>query len=160
MEALAGAVKTNDNNDEFRDSMTILECFWMVTKMAVPLVIGMLLYLLVQLTNTYFVGNLNDPALLAGVGMGNMLINVLIFAVCQGLNGALETLVSQSFGAQKFEACGIYLNRGKIICTMLFIPIVLIFIFSDKILIALHQDAEISHIARMYCCVLIPGAWA
>ena len=47
MEALAGAVKTNDNNDEFRDSMTILECFWMVTKMAVPLVIGMLLYLLV-----------------------------------------------------------------------------------------------------------------
>ena len=81
MEALAGAVKTNDNNDEFRDSMTILECFWMVTKMAVPLVIGMLLYLLVQLTNTYYVGNLNDPALLAGVGMGNMLINVLIFAV-------------------------------------------------------------------------------
>ena len=79
---------------EFPDEMTILQCFWMVTKMAVPLVIGMLLYIFVQMLNTYFVGNLNEPALLAGVGMGNMLINVLCFAVTQGLNGSLETLVS------------------------------------------------------------------
>ena len=49
--------------------------------MAIPLVIGMLLYLLVQNVNVYFIGNLNDPPLLAGVGMGNMLINVLCFAV-------------------------------------------------------------------------------
>jgi len=31
---------------------------------------------------------------MAGVGMGNMLINVLAFAIMQGLNGALETLIS------------------------------------------------------------------
>lgn len=31
--------------------------------------------------------------------MGNMLINVLAFAVCQGLNGALETLISSCYGA-------------------------------------------------------------
>ena len=30
--------------------------------------------------------------------MGNMLINVLAFAIMQGLNGALETLVSRSYG--------------------------------------------------------------
>ena len=95
MDELAGAVKTNDDSKEvFRDNMNILECFWLVTKMAIPLVIGMLLYLLVQLTNTYFIGNLNQPTLLAGVGMGNMLVNVLVFAVTQGLNGALEALVS------------------------------------------------------------------
>ena len=43
MEAQAGAAKTNDNNDEFRDNMTILECYWMVTKMAVPLIFGFIL---------------------------------------------------------------------------------------------------------------------
>lgn len=145
---------------EFPDEMTILQCFWMVTKMAVPLVCGMLLYLLVQLTNTYFVGNLNEPALLAGVGMGNMLINVLCFAVTQGLNGALETLVSQSYGAQKYQECGIFLNRGKVVCTLIMIPIVVIYVLSDKILIALDQDPEISIIARRYCCILIPGIWA
>jgi Na+-driven multidrug efflux pump len=36
--------------------------------------------------------------------MGNMLINVLAFAVIQGLNGALETLISQSFGASQNKA--------------------------------------------------------
>ena len=61
--------------------MTLLQCFWEITKMAIPLIFGLLLFLIVQLTNTYFVGNMNEPKLLAGVGMGNMLINVLCFAV-------------------------------------------------------------------------------
>ena len=78
----------------FRDDMTILECFWEITKLATPMIFGMFVYLMVMLVNCYFIGHLNDPVLLAGVGMGNMLINVLCFAVVQGLNGALETLVS------------------------------------------------------------------
>lgn len=41
----------------------------------------MLAFILVQLINTAFIGNLNDPILLGGVGMGNMLINVLGFAI-------------------------------------------------------------------------------
>ena len=126
-----------DAGMKFPDDMTLLQTFWMVTKMAIPLIVGMLLYLLVQLTNTYFVGNLNKPALLAGVGMGNMLINVLCFAVIQGLNGALETLVSQSFGAKKYEECGIFLNRGKVVATIIMVPIIVIYLLSDKILIAL-----------------------
>jgi len=90
--ALTSEVAPSDFN--FADDMTMLQCFWLVTRMAIPLVVGMLLFLLVQMTNTYYIGNLNEPKLLAGVGMGNMLINVLCFAVTQGLNGALETLVS------------------------------------------------------------------
>lgn len=81
------------------DDMTTLEVLWFVTKLAVPMIFAMLIFMLVQLVNTYFVGHLNDPVILAGVGMGNMLINVFCFAVVQGLNGALETYVSQSFGA-------------------------------------------------------------
>ena len=117
--------------------MTMLQCFWLITRMASTLIVGLLLFLIVQLTNTYFIGNMNEPKLLAGVGMGNMLINVLCFAVIQGLNGALETLVSQSYGAQKYETCGIFLNRGKFVASLIMIPIVILYIFSDKILIAL-----------------------
>ena len=54
----------------------------------------MLLFLLVQLTNIFFIGRLNDAKLLAGVGLGVMLINFLCFAVILGLNGSLETFVS------------------------------------------------------------------
>ena len=109
-----------------------------ITKFATPMIFGMLVYLMVQLTNTFFIGHLNDPVLLAGVGMGNMLINVLCFAVAQGLNGALETFVSQAFGASKYDVCGVYLNRGKFVCSMIMIPIVIIYIFSEDILVALH----------------------
>lgn len=95
---LADAMKEgSDDSDaapQFSDDMTLLQCFWLITKMASTLIVGLVLFLIVQLTNTYFIGNMNEPKLLAGVGMGNMLINVLCFAVIQGLNGALETLVS------------------------------------------------------------------
>lgn len=72
---------SQSKSEQFSSEMTILQCFWVVTKMATPTIIGMFLYLLVQLVNTYYVGNKNEPALLAGVGMGNMLINVLCFAI-------------------------------------------------------------------------------
>jgi Na+-driven multidrug efflux pump len=57
-------------------------------------IISMFFYMLVQLINTYYIGHSNEPTLIAGVGMGNMLINVLAFVIMQGLNGALETLIS------------------------------------------------------------------
>lgn len=119
-----------------------------VAQLATQPILSMLFYVLVQLINTFFVGNLNNAALLGGVGMGNMLINVLGFAVQQGLNGALETLVSQSYGNNQLEMCGKYLNRGRLICAALTIPLIIIFLFSDSILIALGQDKEISLIAR------------
>lgn len=75
--------------------------FWIVIKLSVGPIISMIFYMIVQLVNTWFIGHTNDPRLIAGVGMGNMLINVLAFATMQGMNGALETLISQSFGASK-----------------------------------------------------------
>ena len=92
--------------------------------------------------------------------MGSMLINILAFAVIQGLNGSLETLVSQSYGAKKFRLCGVYLNTGKIVATCTMIPVSIIYLFSDKILVALGQDPTVAMIAKHYCCVLIPGIWA
>lgn len=64
-------------------------------------------------------------------------MNVLAFAVTQGLNGALESLVSQAYGFGKFKLCGIYLNRGRAICSVVLLPIALVFFISDKLLISI-----------------------
>ena len=61
----------------------------------------MMFFAIIGLMNTFFIGHTNDSTLIAGVGMGNMLINVFAFAVMQGLNGALESLVSVSYGASE-----------------------------------------------------------
>mmetsp|Transcript_40700 Transcript_40700/g.62113 ORF Transcript_40700/g.62113 Transcript_40700/m.62113 type:complete len:483 (+) Transcript_40700:431-1879(+) len=132
----------------------------------------MVFYMFVQLINTYYIGHTNSSALIAGVGMGNMLINVLAFAIMQGLNGALETLISQSYGASQNtefsdayrtkmrRMCGVFYNRGRFVCTLVMIPMAIIFIFSDNILIAIKQDAQVSTIANHYVTLLIPGVWA
>jgi Na+-driven multidrug efflux pump len=60
----------------------------------------------VQITSVFFIGNLNDPVILASVGLGNMMVNVLAFAVTQGLNGALEYYVSNAFGMKHYKECG------------------------------------------------------
>jgi MATE family multidrug resistance protein len=97
---------------------------------------------------------------MAGVGMGNMLINVMGMAVIFGFNGAIETLVSQAYGFGKFKLCGVFLNRGKSVVTAILIPIIVLFVYSDKILIAIGQNPDISIISKHYVVTLIPGCWA
>lgn len=92
--------------------------------------------------------------------MGLMLINIIAFAILSGLNKTLDTFVSQSFGANSYELCGVYLNRGRLVNTVLMLPISLIFINCERILILLKQDPEISRIASKVCCMMIPGIWA
>lgn len=104
--------------------------------------------------------------------MGNMLINILAFAIMQGLNGALESLISQAYGSSNLqgkgdkykiamrEKCGNLFNRGRFVVTVIMVPIIIIFSLSDKILIGLGQDPTVSKIARNYCTILIPGVWS
>ena len=61
---------------------------------AIPSSIGMLVYFCQGITNVVFIGNLSNSTLLAGVGIGNMLQNIICYSTMIGLNGALDTLVS------------------------------------------------------------------
>ena len=90
---------------------------------------------MVQLLNILYVGQMSSD-LLAGVGLGNMLLNVLIFAVTMGLNGTIESFVAWSFGQGDKEMWGIHLNRARIVVTAVIIPPTILFLFMDKILIA------------------------
>lgn len=81
-------------------------------------------------------GHESDPDLIAGVGLGAMLLNVCCFAISQGLNGTLETYVSQAYGAKRYKQCGVYLNRARAILLVVLFPVAIIFIFADYILIA------------------------
>jgi multidrug resistance protein, MATE family len=56
--------------------------------------------------------------------------------------------------------CGVLHNRGRFVVSVVMIPIIVIFAFSDTILVKLHQDAAVASIARTYVCLMIPGVWA
>ena len=44
--------------------------------------------------NIVFIGSLNDPTKLAGIGLGNMVLNLFANGILIGVNTALETFVS------------------------------------------------------------------
>ena len=149
-----------EDEDFFRmkdkEEMTFFQSFWLACKRSSPTILTMIFFQMVQLLNILYVGRVSST-LLAGVGLGNMLLNVLVFALTMGLNGTVETFVSWSFGSGDKAVCGWHLNRARVVVTAILIPIVVLFLFIDKILISCQQDAEISKIARDYCVWTIPG---
>ena len=77
-----------------------------------------------------FIGQLNEPILLAAVGMGTMVLNMCGFGPYMGLNSGLETLAAQAIGAQNMNLAGTYLQRGRIVVVSAFFPMMLCFAFS------------------------------
>jgi Na+-driven multidrug efflux pump len=41
-----------------------------------------------------FIAHFGDEAMIAGVGMGNMINNIICLSIIMGMNGAVETLIS------------------------------------------------------------------
>ena len=104
---------------------------------------------------TYFIsavyaGYLNDESKLAGVGLGICLLESLTFVIILGMNGALDSLVSQAYGANQLVLCGVYLNRARVINTILFIPLVSILLFTRQILALFGQEESVIEHAHTY----------
>ena len=47
-----------------------------------------------EIVNMIFIGRLNDPEQLAGVGLGNMYVNIVSQSIIIGVNGGIGTLVA------------------------------------------------------------------
>ena len=65
-----------------------------VLNQAIPAILTSLAFMMQENINLIFIGQLNNPTMMAGVGMGNMLINMIGLTPAWGLHSALETLVS------------------------------------------------------------------
>ena len=78
-------------------------------KLSLPNVLAMFFEMFSEVINAYYVGHFNDTVLLGGYGIGCMLQNIFIFAIFNGMNGAIETLVSISFGREDYRSCGLHL---------------------------------------------------
>ena len=107
---------------------------------------------------TLFANNLSDTAL-AGVGIGSAFNELLCITLLTGLNQAQQTLVSQAYGYGNLSLCGVLLNRGRIIVILIFVPLTLMMSYSDSILEALNQDAEVTQYAFSYILLSTPGTF-
>jgi len=79
-------------------------------KSSVPQIASMVSFKFTVIINAFFLSLAgyyrietleNTTNIIKGIGLGNMILNTLCFAISQGLNGSLETLVSQAYGASQ-----------------------------------------------------------
>ncbi|CDW88643.1 na+-driven multidrug efflux pump [Stylonychia lemnae] len=126
-------------------------------KLSIPVMLQSVIFFLNQIVNLYFSGYDSNPAVVAGVGLGSTFINVAYFGVCFGLNGVLQSLVSQAMGADNHRLSGIYVNRGRFVIS-LWLPIVIFFtLFLGKAFISIGIDDETANVAQNYTVRMIPG---
>ena len=101
---------------------------------AVPTAIGTFFCLFQETVNLYFIGLLNDPRMLSGVGMGNMIIQMTGSPLFYGLNSGLETLLSQARGTDNPKLYGLLLQRARFAALCLYVPIFLVWTCSYFVL--------------------------
>lgn len=114
---------------------------------AIPAVLGFLITFSQETISLIFIGSLNSSVQLAAFGMGNIFINMFAYSVYFGMNGAIDTLVSQARGAGDMKLCGQYLQRGRIVNTVIYVPLLCIFLSSGPILSSSGQSLDVSKLA-------------
>ena len=101
---------------------------------------------------------MNDPPMLAIVGLSNAYLSIMILAPILGLNTAQDTLTSQAFGRGDLHLCGIYLSRGRLILITFFMTLGIgPALFSQKIFLAIGQDPEVSRLAHIQVLAGLPA---
>ena len=94
---------------------------------------------------------------MAGVGLGHMTKAVLGSTILVGVNASIETYVSQAAGAKKYQLAGTYLNQGRVLIVLCFIPICAILLNTEWLMVKLGQNAEVAKHAQTFVTYSLPA---
>ena len=123
--------------------------------LAAPVVIAELGWMTMGLVDTLMVGRLG-PEAIGAVGIGSSLfMAVCIFAM--GLLLGLDTLVSQAFGARRFDECHAWLAHGIALSLLLSIPVTLLVMGLSASLAGWGLHPDVLRLTQPYLTIL---AWS
>ncbi|KAJ6725149.1 PROTEIN DETOXIFICATION [Salix viminalis] len=77
-----------------------------------------------------------------------------------GMGSAVETLCGQAYGAHRYAMLGVYLQRSTILLMATAIPLMVIYIFSEPLLMLLGEPVTIASAAAVFVYGLIPQIFA
>jgi len=94
---------------------------------------------------------------MAGFGLGLSTLNMCCLGFLYGINIPVDTLVSQAFGAMKYELCQTILVRARIVNFITYLITVPILLNSKEILVAIGQNADVAEQAQIFLIWALPG---
>ncbi|KAJ2981873.1 hypothetical protein NQ176_g1755 [Zarea fungicola] len=138
----------------------LTECLaemWILTKAAVPIILGYMLQNSIQTASIIIAGNLSSEAL-AVAAFSYMFAMATAWLVALGGTGAIDTLASSSFTASSDKShLGILLQRGIVVLSGFYAVIMIIWALSEPIFRALGQSESISIQSARFLWILAPG---
>lgn len=137
--------------------MPLLVKFKHIIELAIPAILCNIFIFIQEIVNLAFIGHLNDPRMIAAIGLGNSCINMFGMAILLGMNGSLNTLLSQAAGAKQYQLCLVYVRRARLVLVICFVPISIILLFSEAGLKAIGQDPVVAKYSGMYALCYLPA---
>ncbi|KAL3505707.1 hypothetical protein ACH5RR_031089 [Cinchona calisaya] len=93
---------------------------------------------------------------LAGGALAIGFTNITGYSVLSGLSMGMEPLCSQAFGSKNLSIASLILRRTILMLLLASLPIGLLWINLKPMMLSLHQDPKVVHIASIYCRFSLP----
>jgi multidrug resistance protein, MATE family len=131
--------------------------FWILFRGSIPVILAYALQNSLQTISVLIVGRAS-PEDLATAAFSYMFAMCTGWLIALGGSTALDTLASSSFtGSSNKHDLGILLQRSFIMLGLFYIPVCVLWFFSEPLFIALGQDAQLSRDSAKFLTCLIPG---
>jgi multidrug resistance protein, MATE family len=135
----------------------ILHEFWILFRGSIPVILAYTLQNSLQTASVLIVGRIS-PEALATAAFAYMFAMATGWLIALGGTTAIDTLASAGFtGSKNPHDLGIILQRGVTVLTLFYIPVVILWIFSEPVFKLLGQEAYIARDAARFLTVLAPG---
>lgn len=129
----------------------------MLTKGSVPVILAYSLQNSLQTVSVLIVGRAS-PESLATAAFSYMFAQCSGWLIALGGSTALDTLASSSFtGGTNKHSLGVLLQRSFIVLGLFYIPVAVLWLFSEPLFLALGQDPDLSRDSAKFLSCLIPG---
>ncbi|PWW74619.1 MATE efflux family protein [Tuber magnatum] len=143
------------NNDN--ESGSVLSEFTLLLGSSIPVILAYTLQNSLQTISVLIVGRLS-PEHLATAAFSYMFAMSTAWLIALGGTTALDTLCSSSFtGSKNPHELGILLQRAFVVLGVFYIPVAILWYFSEGVFLRLGQDPSLSTDSATFLRYLIPG---
>ncbi len=129
-----------------------------ILKMSLPVILGMMVQVLYNLVDTFFIGMLKDEAQLAAANITTPIF-MMQMAIATIVSTGAASFISRSIGEKEHDRANRTLTTGIVICTGLAIIVMVVGLLNLKPLItALGASAEVYPYASEYVGIMLLGS--
>lgn len=145
----------------FHEGTSSTKLVFEVVKRSVPLGLAAVAQMSISVVLVAMTGTIVGEAALGATSLACGLLNATAFSFAAGFCGALETVLSHSYGRDpNSKLFGVYGQRMSLMLLVIAACVGPMLAFSDSFLIAIGQNVQVAHHTGQFCRVALFGVYS